>query len=456
MSWLDFLPWRRKTQVNTEAGLSLGNGGLKNFTVKKVGLVDVQGGRDQFNGPDFDLEEIISAYNTDSYIRQALDKYIELMFKAGWSFSARNQKALEYIKLRFAYMALATGQPTEQLFIEMGEDLVKFSNVFIAKSRGQLPGVKAKGIMSAQPVAGYFVLAPTTIGIARDTDGTIVKYQQSVPGASKPIEIKPEDMVHIYYKKERGAAFGTPFLIPVLDDIKLLRQLEENVARLVYKHLHPLYKYKVGLPEPGFESEPEEIDQVKAELEEMPIEGGLVLPERHDVSVVGAEGAALSAQDYLKYFKQRVFTGLGVSPNMMGETEGSNRSTAENQSGEMHDRVKAFQMTLALFINNFIIQELLLEGGFDPINKPEDVVAFQFSEIDLSSKIAVENHAIQKFIQNTISHDEFRAEIGMDPVTDYSKYFFTLFPSKVASDGEVTNKNQPTNQNGTRSAPKTK
>jgi hypothetical protein len=262
-------------------------------------------------------------------------------------------------------MALATGNPTEQMFIEMGEDLVKFSNVFVAKSRGVLPGVKAKGITGTQPIAGYFILAPTTVTIARDTDGTIVNYQQTVPGASKPITIKPTDMVHIYYKKERGTAFGVPFLVPVMDDVKLLRQLEENVARLVYKHLHPLYKYKVGLPQEGYESDPDEIDEVKAELEEMPLEGGLVLPERHDVEVVGAQGEALQVDAYLKYFKQRVFTGLGVSPNMMGETESSNRSTAENQTTEMHDRVKAFQKTLSLFINNFIIQELLLEGGFD-------------------------------------------------------------------------------------------
>lgn len=459
MSWLDI--FRRKKeieaprQVNIEAP-SLSGDKLKNIKVKKVGLVEVIGGRDQFNGPDFDLEEILNAYNTDGYIRQALDKYIELMFKAGWSFSSKNANALEYIKLRFAYMALATGQPTEQLFIEMSEDLVKYSNVFVAKSRTQIPGVKAKGITGSQPIAGYFILSPLTIGIARDTDGTTRKYQQTVPGASKPIEIKPEDMVHIYYKRERGDAFGTPFLVPVLDDVKLLRQLEENVARLVYKHLHPLYKYKVGLAQAGYESDEDEIDQVKMELEEMPLEGGLVLPERHDVDVVGAEGQALSVENYLKYFEQRVFTGLGVSASMMGRSDSSNRSTAETQSSEMHDRVKAFQKTLALFINSFIINELLLEGGFDPINRPEDTVSFQFTEIDLGSKIAVENHAIQKFVQNTISHDEFRSEIGMDPVTDYSKYFYTLFPGKVASTGEVENKNQPANQNGARGAPKTK
>lgn len=457
MSWLDV--FKRTKPIAQEAPGGATAAKLKQIKVKKVGLAFVTGGRDQFNGPDYDFEQIISAYNTDGYIRQALDKYIELMFKSGWSITGKNVKAVEYIKMRLAYMSLATGMPTDQLFIEMGEDLVKFSNVFVAKSRAIVPGVQAKAVLGGKPIAGYFVLPPTTMQVARDKDGTIIKWQQDA-GGDKPIEMKPEDMVHIYYKKERGQAFGTPFLIPVLDDVKLLRQIEENVARLIYKYLHPLYKYKVGLAQPGYESDDDEIDEVKAELESMPVEGGIVLPERHDVEVVGANGEALTVREYLDYFENRVFTGLGVSAAMMGRSESTSRSSAEVMTSEMYDRVKAFQKTLSTFIDSLIMTELLLEGGFDPLLKPDDMVHFQFTEIDLASKIAVENHAVQKFITNSISHDEFRQEIGMDPTEDYSKYFANLFKQtsmdQQAAANTVANKDQPTNQNGTKNAPKTK
>ena len=54
--------------------------------IKRLGYAIFDSGRsDEFSSPPFDLEEVINAYNTDSYIRQALDKYIELMFKSGWS-----------------------------------------------------------------------------------------------------------------------------------------------------------------------------------------------------------------------------------------------------------------------------------------------------------------------------------------------------------------------------------
>lgn len=422
--------------------------------IKRVGLADTQGSRDELTGPSFDLQEIQSAYHTDSYIRQAVDKYIELMFKSGWSINGSNQSAVDYIKTRFAYMELLTGQPTNALFVEMGEDLVKYSNVFILKSRGDTPNIKATGVSGSKPINGYFLVSPITMQIARDINGTVLKYQQEIQGED-PIEFKPEDVIHMYYKRERGAAFGTPFLISCLDDVKILRHLEENTVRMVHKNIWPLYVYTVGLAEPGYESTDTEIEEVRDELESMPIEGGLILPERHKMSVIGSDGEALSVADYLQYFEQRVFTGLGVSAAIMGRSESTSRSSAEVMSSEMHDRVKAYQRSMELFINTHIIQELLLEGGFDPIKNPKDIVEFRFAEIDLASKIAIENQAIQKFIANTISHDEFRQEVGMEPETDYSKYFANLFGSVdegVAN--AVQNKAQPANQQGKRNAPK--
>jgi hypothetical protein len=48
----------------------------------------------------------------------------------------------------------------------------------------------------------------------------------------------------------------------------------------------------------------------------------------------------------------------------------------------------------------------------------------------------------------------------MDPTNDYSKYFANLFKQTAADQqgaaNQVANKDQPTNQNGTKNAPKTK
>lgn len=299
----------------------------KKSIIKRIGLAFTSGsgGRDTFEPPaGFDFDEIEKAYNTEAYVRQAMDKYIDLMFKSGWDIVGKNQNSVDYIRLRLAAIADATHIPTKQLLIDIAEDMVVYHNVFIVKARMKggsyslPPGITATGVGNSEPVVGYFPLPVNTIQIARDSNGTIKKYKQEIGGADKPIEIKPEDMVHVYIDKPKGRAFGVPFLWAALDDIKLLRQIEELVARLIYKDIFPLYQYQVGLAQEGFEATDEEIEFVREQIAELTLDGGIVVPERHNISVIGSQGKALDAYQYLKYFEQRVFTGLGISETMMG------------------------------------------------------------------------------------------------------------------------------------------
>jgi hypothetical protein len=438
----------------------------KKSIIKRIGLAFTTGGgtRATLEGPEgFDLAEIEKAYNTEAYVRQAIDKYIDFIFKAGWDIIGKNQNSVDYIKLRLAAMAEATKTPTKQLFIEMAEDLVLYHNVFVVKARASgsytLPqGINATGLGGGKPVVGYFTLPVTTITIARQSNGTINAYQQTIAGSAQPLDIKPDDMIHMFIDKPKGRAFGVPFLWQVLDDIKLLRQIEELIARLIYKDIFPLYQYQVGLAKEGYEATDEEIEYTKEQISTLTLDGGIVVPERHNISVIGSQGKALDAYQYLKYFEQRVFTGLGVSETMMGRGDSANRSTADNMTTDMHDRIKAYQSQMAMFIDELIFNELLREGGFDPLLRPEDAVHFQFKEIDLDNKIKAENQAIQKFTNNAITHEELRMEIGMDPVTDEGRLYFNMITASLAqakaAANSVDNLAQPENQNGKKLSPK--
>lgn len=441
--------------------------------IKRAGYAFVRsssggGSRANFESPEFDLNVISSAYDTEAYVRQAIDKYVDLIFKAGWGLNSKNEKAVEYIKMRLAVMAEATGINTDTLLGEITESVVKYSNAFIIKARQKealsVPGLRVAGINGKEPVGGYFVLPASTIQIARDKNGNIVGYQQTIAGQNKPLKIKTEDMIHIYWKKPTGYAFGVPFTLSVLDDIRLLREIEDNVANLLYKHLHPLYKFIVGLQQDGKESTPEEIDLVKQMIEEMPMDGTLVLPERYNVEVVGAEGEAINAEWALRYFEQRVFTGLGVPETVFGRASTSNKATADNLTIEMHDRIKAFQRVISTQINFQIIKELLIEGGFDPLVRPEDNVEFYFKEIAYDEKIKQENHSMQKFMNNTITFEEMRMEMGCEPVVDENRLYFRMVTIPTAIEGAVKaennakntvdNKDRPANQHGKKLSPK--
>ena len=208
---------------------------------------------------------------------------------------------------------------------------------------------------------------------------------------------------------------------------------------------------------------------MRNQIDSMPSDGAMVLSERHDIEVIGAQRDAIKAEPYLRYFEQRVFTGLGVPEHAMGRGETANRSTADAMTVEMHDRVKAFQRILSMFISAFMVKELLLEGGFNPIENPEDQVQFEFKEIAQEEKIKKETFELLKFQSNGQTFEEYREAIGMNPDTDESRLWVNMIGSVEAqnsaasrpanSDGAksaTSSQNQPSNQNGTKSGPKRK
>ena len=85
-------------------------------TIKKIGYAFLEGSRTDFQESPFDFEEIDAAYNTDSYVRQALDKYIELMFKAGWKIKYKDDKVKDYMTKRLMLLSDAMGEPIDQFW----------------------------------------------------------------------------------------------------------------------------------------------------------------------------------------------------------------------------------------------------------------------------------------------------------------------------------------------------
>ena len=77
-----------------------------------------------------------------------------------------------------------------------------------------------------------------------------------------------------------------------------------------------------------------------------------------------------------------------------------------------HDAVKFYQRTLAIFIENTIFTELLIEGGFNPVINEQDIVHFQFNEINLDTKVKMETHAMNQFQGNAIPFEEMRQMLG--------------------------------------------
>jgi hypothetical protein len=405
----------------------------KNYLVKAISLIKGDADtRENLSAPEYDLAEIREAAEADSYIKMSIMKYSYMLFKAGYLLKSENEKATDYIKTRLYIMSFSTGKPVDILFQEIGDDLIKYSNAFIIKSRVKniMDGVQAKGFYKDNPIGGYFKIDPATVSVQRGINGEIKKYIQQVDGKEKIYDVT--EVIHFYLDKEASNAFGTPRMLAAMEDVKILRRIEGNIMTLIHRFSMPLFQWIIGKPLTGFQATDREIDEAKREIESMPLDGSVVTNEKTEIKAIGAQGTALNASAYLTYFENRVFSALGVSQSQMGRgATGSNADTMESQA---HDTVKYIQKIFSIFLENFVINELLLEGGFNPVTNEDDRVSFVFNEISIDTRIKLENHEMNKFQSNMITFEEMRREIGKKETVDEERLYQNMIIGKAQED----------------------
>jgi hypothetical protein len=411
-------PKRKKT--------SIPGTGLKKVTSRTLSYTHRH--RGQWFRPEYDLEEIQIAQDTDSYLFKALQKKTNRFMIAGWEVVGDNLETLDYVKGRLREIELATNTPFNVLVTQTAHDLVRYSNCMWAKVRDNKASsgkirTSATG-KELDPVAGYFILPFETLRFKTKSNGDIKKLMQRTPyGETK--EFPPDDIVHFYTNKKPGFAIGTPEVSPVLDDIALLRRIEENVEELIESNLYPLFHYQVGsdaFPERYGPDGIKETDVVKTTLEYMPAGGIYISDHRHSISAIGSEGRALRIDTYLEHFKKRVFAGLGVSGVDMGEGDTSNRSTANALSKSALQDVEALQQIVKEFIEFYIFNELLLEGGYvNELSNRQDRVYIKFGIVDKEERSRLENQTIQLWLNNLLTEHEARKDLGLPPVSDEAR-----------------------------------
>lgn len=433
-------------------------------------------GEGGFEDVEYDFAEILRASDVEAYFKRSIIKKLTLFFKEGYDLVGRNQQTVNYIKKRLRQIQEATRIPTSRLFRQTAEDLITFSNCFwvVVRDKNKSGGSVYKG---RDPIAGIFVIPAETIKVKTNKRGLIVAYQQHMPDGRKR-RFSAKDVIHFSIDRKSGFTVGTPRVIPVLDDIRSFRRIEENVEMLIYRDIFPLYQYKVGTesrPALEYPDGTTEMEEVEAKIAFMPPEGIFVTPERHDITAIGAQGRALQVEGHLAHFKQRVLSGLGISGIDVGETEGASKASGEVVSQGLVDEVKDLQDLFEQQIKFNFFDTLLLESTFKfDVLSPDNNVRIVFKEIDSAAQIAAENHNSQLFQNNILTHGEARMRIGMDPMSDedWTDSFFnkvtvpTLkleasMKAQAASntssspDGRSINRDMPENQYKTKLEPLT-
>jgi hypothetical protein len=283
----------------------------------------------------FDLTEISVASTTEAYIGQSIRKHRELVLKEGYEISGSDMSMVDYVNTRLFEIALATGIPTSQWIREGLTNLIKYHNSPLVlyrnfnKSSGSTIQLWGKKL---QPIAGIFPANPTTIKAKIKGTGDIIKWIQSKGSFfldRNQLEVSPENMVFITMDKPSGMTFGIPYIVPVLDDVRALRRLEELSVMLVEKFAFPLYHYKVGTvdkPAIKYDDGGDEVATIASQIQELPPMGVIVTSERHEIINLSKGFRLEDISPYLTYFESRALAGLRLSGLDLGRGASTNRA----------------------------------------------------------------------------------------------------------------------------------
>lgn len=402
--------------------------------VKNKSLSYTQRHRGQWFRPEYNLVDIQIAQDRDGYLFRSIQKKVNRFMIAGYELHGNNPDAVSYLKKRIAEIERVTNQPFKQLMRETVQDLFRFGNCMWVKVRAQESSsgrpIRIYRNAPLDPVAGYFTVAFETLEFQTAANGTLRSVRQMMPDGSNK-EFKANEVVHFHVNKKPGFAIGTPEVFPVMDDLELLRRMEENVEELVETNLFPVFHYRIGtdkMPEKVSPGGITESDIAKKQIEYMPPGSIYVSDHRHEIKVLGSESHALRIDFYLTYFKNRVLSGLGISAVDVGEGDTANKGTASTMSKSLIQDVEAMQEILKTFIEFHVFAELLEEGGWDPMNADEQV-EICFGVIDKEEWARQENQTIQALTNKLITVTEARRRIGKPAYTEdgLSDTYFTLF-----------------------------
>lgn len=460
--------------------------------VKSKGLVThFSTGNLDYEPPEFDLQMLTGYYTNDSYFMQAINKLREQVTRNGYNLVGEDEKTVDIVKSRLRDIKVATKIPFDKIIEHIAFDLLLYGNCFVYKRRSdklssgytytRFDGKRMK------PIAGIFCVDPTNIQVVSDRYGNIKKYVQNnffnsdliglaafVPRLffntyAEDQEWNKDDMDHIKYNQIRGYLYGTPTGWPVLSDIRSIRMIEENMELITYQHGHPFVHAKVGTPEAP--ATREEVELAQQLIENMEGNGTLVTNERVEVLLKGIEGRQVPIEVYYTLLKNRTFSGMGVSSVLMGEGGTTNKSTAVTIDKIAQTKVVDIQNEISNYVTNTLFDEILLEAGYKyhQINE-SNRVELKFPEIDPERKTIQDNNTVQLWLNNLLSFNEARKEIGKPPLNEYSNQFYNEVvkvpmmekegelgiqlqkaTNKMnANSNEVENKARPTNQHGTK------
>jgi len=363
----------------------------------------------QFYRPEYDLPTIANAVALDGILNRSVAIYVEQIMKNGFEYVSTSDRMQNHANKRIREIELGTNIKLTEIVSTIANQLVTYGTAYLIKVRKNSKIGKTYKLYNrkVKPVVGVFVADATTMEVGLNAKQKVTHYRQNLNGQWNTFMV--DDVIQFTYNKVPGQLTGRSNINQVLDDVRALRKLEEEVEILGFQYAIPLYLYKVGTD--SHPAAPGEVDAVSTTINHMPTYGMMCVPHTHDMEAVSQSNANIDIMPFIDHYKNRINAGLGISSVAMGQSDTSNRNTSEIQDLSMQTITKSYQQIIKNKLDLELFKEIILDAGANPMNFDLEI---RFPEIDLEAQIKHETHVLQKYQGNLISREEARLQIDME------------------------------------------
>ncbi len=271
-----------------------------------------------FYQSEYDLYTIANAIQLDGILNRSVSIFKEQILKNGFECVSKDDKVQQHTRARLREIEILSGIKFKETVASIAQQLVTYGNAYVIKVRKNISKYgKSYRLYNKQvkPIVGLFLADATTMKVGLKNN-KITHYEQEIKGERR--NFYKEDVIHFTYNKIPGTLTGCSNINMILDDLRALRKLEEEIEILGFQYAIPLYLYQVGTDtHPAVQGE---IDTVSNAINNMPTFGIMCVPHTHDMKAVSNNNDPVDVMKFVEHFKKRIFSGLGISPVSMGDT----------------------------------------------------------------------------------------------------------------------------------------
>lgn len=294
--------------------------------------------------PVEDLPVYKDLYTFTPYIKASVDVTVNMAVAQGFELEGSEDEIREWL----------TDWLDEHNILHtlriIGTDMLVFGNAYLELCRDEQTG----------EVAWLKPLDPVHMRVRRDAYGNVFGYIQLL--TFPPVAFVADDIVHFRYGGKSWWyewSYGTSLLRPLLKLQALIDQLQDDMALIMHIYTKPMLVVKAGTPERPF-SDAQLQGLMEAFRDRRPATDVFVRGDV-EVTVVQSMTKEVNIQWWLDYLQVQRSAVLGVPKIFLGESERTNRATAEIVMQEYVTRLRMLQELMGDTLETVLFKQLIQE-----------------------------------------------------------------------------------------------